>query len=279
MRPHNRLYTLALFVVLGGSANAIAGEAEDKAVQAIEKLGGNVLRNEDDPGRPVVVVDLSGTDVTDNDLKALTPLASLVSLDLHGTRVTGSGLEALAHLKKLERLYLSDSALDDRDSGITDRGLKGVGKLRNLTILHLGGTHISNAGVKNLAQLVNLRELSLMGTDITDDGLKHLAALTSLTRLGLEFTKIGDDGLKQLAPLKNLSELSLWKTCISDQGLKHLISHKKLTQLGLFDTAVTANGVKQLRKSLPKCEIFWDYLNQPDPALLLVLPIDRTLVR
>ena len=37
-----------------------ADEAEEKAVKAIEKLGGKVRRDEKADGKPVVAVDLSG---------------------------------------------------------------------------------------------------------------------------------------------------------------------------------------------------------------------------
>jgi len=72
---------------------------EEKAVKAIEALGGRVERDETLPGRPVVSVDLDGTKVTDSDLKVLRELKDLQTLDLSRTQITDAGLKELKELK------------------------------------------------------------------------------------------------------------------------------------------------------------------------------------
>ena len=84
------LGALAVLVILSGVARA----DEADAVKVIEKLGGKVTRDEKQPGKPVVEVNLMLTKVTDADLKQLKELKQLASLNLFGCRaVTNAGVE------------------------------------------------------------------------------------------------------------------------------------------------------------------------------------------
>ncbi len=140
---------LPLVVCLSGcSQNQVAwGQSarEEKAVKAIEALGGRVTRDEKLPGRPVVGVHLDGTTVTDADLKNLKELKGLGSLGLADTQITDSGLKDLKELKDLWRLDLTSTQ-------ITDAGLKDRKELKGLKSLCLAGTKISDAGLKDLRQ-------------------------------------------------------------------------------------------------------------------------------
>jgi hypothetical protein len=107
---------LALLAVVTGTG-LHAGEATDKAVKAIEKLGGTVTRDDKATGKPIVGVDLDRTQVTDAGLKMLAGLKQLQKLNLDHTRVTDTGLKELAGLKHLEVLVLSGTK-------VTDAGLK-----------------------------------------------------------------------------------------------------------------------------------------------------------
>jgi hypothetical protein len=62
------------------AAPLLADEAEDKAVEAVEMLGGKVERNERAAGKPVVMVDRSFTKVMGAgvaELKKALPLAAI----------------------------------------------------------------------------------------------------------------------------------------------------------------------------------------------------------
>jgi hypothetical protein len=83
-----------------------AEEAEDRAVAFIEQLGGQVTRDANLPGMPVVAVHLDDTHVTDAGLKELAALKQLRELTLWSTNVTDEGLKELASLKQLQRLDL-----------------------------------------------------------------------------------------------------------------------------------------------------------------------------
>ena len=76
-------------------ASSRADDAEDKAVAFVEKLGGEVTRDKKAPGKPVIAVTLSGTEVTDAGLKELAALKNLTTLHLGHTQVTDAGLKEL----------------------------------------------------------------------------------------------------------------------------------------------------------------------------------------
>ena len=77
------------------------------------ELGARVQRNQEVPGKPVVAVDLSFMQVTDDGLKDIASLTQLQSLDLSETQVTGAGLKDLAHLTQLHELDLTDTQATD----------------------------------------------------------------------------------------------------------------------------------------------------------------------
>src|SRR5262245_26523915 len=125
-------------LLLGGlvllPALAHAGDTEDKAIQAIEKVGGSVVRDEDAPGKPVVEVDYGGeAKVTDGDLKPLAAFKQVRVVLLDGTSVTDAGLQHLGNLTRLEELDLADTK-------VTGPGLKHLILLKALKVLYLDGT-------------------------------------------------------------------------------------------------------------------------------------------
>jgi internalin A len=256
-----RLFAL---VALGfGPVAALAGDAEDRAVEAVKKLGGSIVRNTKAPGNPVTSVFLTKTKVTDAGLKELAALKRLLYLNLEKTSVTDAGLKQLTPLKELRTLYLAETK-------VTDAGLKELTAFTKLQNLGLGGTRVTDAGVKQLAAVQGLKELSLRGTPVTGVGLKPLANLKDLQSLHLCSTHLPDADLKELAVLKNLRKLCLAWTRVSGAGLKHLAALpalqsldlsgakltdadlkalaalKRLQQLNLENTAVTDRGLKEL---------------------------------
>jgi hypothetical protein len=55
---------LVLFVLAVATCGRLHAD-EDRAVKAIQKLGGKIIRDETAPNKPIVSVDLMSTDVTD----------------------------------------------------------------------------------------------------------------------------------------------------------------------------------------------------------------------
>jgi hypothetical protein len=65
----HRLLPLAGCVLLLAAAPMYADDAEDQAVKAVQKFGGRVVRDDNDPGKHVVEVFLGETGVTDAGLQ------------------------------------------------------------------------------------------------------------------------------------------------------------------------------------------------------------------
>jgi thiol-disulfide isomerase/thioredoxin len=137
-------------------------EAERAAVRAVEALGGKV--SQEGEGESTITVDLSGTRVTDAELKKLKELKGLQTLYLDGARVTDAGLKELKELKGLRKLDLSGTQ-------VTDAGLRDFQELKELRHLDLRGTRVTDAGLKELKELKALRQLFLGGTKVTDEGV------------------------------------------------------------------------------------------------------------
>ena len=72
--------------------------SEEKAIAAIEKLGGRIERDDKKPGNPVRSVSFWGTQLTDAGLKELQPFKELTSLNLYETKITDAGLKDVAQL-------------------------------------------------------------------------------------------------------------------------------------------------------------------------------------
>jgi len=99
-------------------------------------------------------------------------------------------------------------------------------------------------------------------TRVTDAGVENLNELTGITHLALGGTQVSDAGLENLTGLANLTLLGLSHTQVSDTGLKHLVGLTNLQVLGLVGTHATEEGIMELRKALPKCQIYWDAANK-----------------
>jgi len=119
----------------------------------------------------------------------------------------------------------------------------------------------SKVGDMVFEDLKVLKELGVLGLDdthVTDAGLKDIRILKELGTLGLDDTHITDVGLENLEGLTNLEYLDLTGTQVSDEGLQHLKGLAKLEHLDLSDTHVTPQGIKELQEALPNCLIDWE---------------------
>jgi len=257
---------LGLLAALAPAARA----DEAAAVEALQKLGAKVTRDDKQPGKPVVAVNLADCrKVTDADLKGLKDLPDLRELNLGGTPVTDAGMKELKDLKNLRTLGLVATKA-------TEAGLKELKGLTGLQTLYLGdGPAVTDAALAALREAGLLHALSqaeakdgkrpsgpadvltldLHEAKVTDAGMKELKDLKNLQSLDLGATDVTDAGLKELKGLKDLRKLSLAHTPVTNAGLKELKELKDLRTLLLFDTGVTEAGVAELRKALPDLNV------------------------
>src|SRR5262245_63413531 len=113
-----------LFVPLAARAD----EAEERAEKVIKDLGGAVIRDDKQPGKPVVTVYVNSP-INRSAMKHISAFKELRSLSVGG--VTDDSIEEINSLKNLKSLTVGGG--DD----FTDEGLKHVAGHKNLTLLSL----------------------------------------------------------------------------------------------------------------------------------------------
>lgn len=164
-------------------------------------------------------------------LKDLQTLSVFATHD-HAVSVSDEGFRLLAGAAKLSHLQFSVSR-----SRITDKGIKHLAELKELTRLHLRYAEVTDEGARHLVGLKKLRSLDLSATAISNAGLEHRRGLTNLEYLDLQGNvSLTAAGLKPLHELKNLAELDLYGT-------------------KAYGTPARDEQLVELRKSLPKCKI------------------------
>ena len=106
-----------------------------------------------------------GMRITDLGLARLSKLEKLQHLDLSGSAITPNGLKALASLRDLRRLSLWNV------KGIDDTAAPYLEAFANLTSLDLSNTSIGDDTLARLATLSDLRRLYVSETKVTPEGL------------------------------------------------------------------------------------------------------------
>jgi hypothetical protein len=135
------LAEIALLTLLALSP---ASRADDqKAVAALKKLGADIERDPQRPGKPIIRIDLTMKKVKDADLAFIKDLKDLQTLGLAFTGITDAGL---AHLKDLENLHV----LVLWETKVTDKGLTHLKGLKKLTTLNVKDTKVTAKGVADL---------------------------------------------------------------------------------------------------------------------------------
>jgi hypothetical protein len=145
---------------LDSNGAQLAGDRQPPGALWLRKLLG------DDFFADVKSVDLSGTEVRDDDLQDLDELPDLEFLELNGTRITDAGLVHVDGLRRLRMLGLTSSA-------ISDGGLSHLRGLTRLEMLFIAYNPITDAGIEKLTCLKALGWLSVGDTEVTDEGVRQ----------------------------------------------------------------------------------------------------------
>lgn len=179
----------------------------------------------------------------------------------------------IAKIDTLEELDFGGSKVE-----IDCRSSVLIGELKNLRILNLSGTKISDSCFLGIAQVVGLTDLRLSDTDLTSDSLSAISRLRHLTNLDLSRTKISDRSLEELGKLERLRELRLNGTAISRQALAAIttisslekleLNYCNIEEIALLDLknlelehlsvdclTFDKSGVSVIKQSMPRCKI------------------------
>jgi hypothetical protein len=181
---------------------------------------------------------LTGSEVNDDTLAALSQFTQLRSISLFNTSATGAGFKRLTKCTQLRQVTIIGAL-------VNDEGIARLGRLQSLTHVQFGK--------------------GLQPRRHDQDGHPVAAAHAPLT----------DAALAGLAPLENLGFLETDNTQISNLGLDSLRSLTNLRSLQFFRTPdVTDSGLAALRESLPNCAMAsHDQATPADPHFTAVLVI------
>jgi Leucine-rich repeat (LRR) protein len=105
------------------------------------RIDGSVLKNLKSPG--LTVLNLSGDDITDDDMDQIAALAGLEVLALADTRITGTGIEKLEGMKGLNELNIMNCAVVDSD-------LDSFLSMPNLRIVYAAGCNLSDMAIQGV---------------------------------------------------------------------------------------------------------------------------------
>jgi hypothetical protein len=233
-------------------------------------------------------LDLSRTNVIDDDLKYVSEHVHLQQLLLSGTSIDGSGLQFLNGCSKLERLDLSEcfhlsdkgasfiatrpalTVLSVSDTSLGDVTVQQLFACTSLKALDFGGTRITSAGLLGIENLKRLELLDISRTPVNDEGMQFLGELESLRSLYLQSTRVSDEGLAALASCPAIEYLHLGGTDIGDGGIRHLTRFPNLRVVILAMTRVSAAGVSALTECPRLEQVFVDQRLAEDKQMELI---------
>lgn len=124
------------------------------------------------------------------DVAVIAHLAHLRQLRLPG-QVNDTGIEAITACRELELLNLPRSV-------ITDHACKQIARLDQLMLLRFGSPHVTDEGIRAIAKLPRLRFLHLLDVPISDAALDDVASMTTLESFYLDGGRVSDEGLRRL---------------------------------------------------------------------------------
>lgn len=103
-----------------------------------------------------------------------------------------------AAFKKLESVTPQFVTVDLSATKITDQAVAQLGSSKNLRLIRLAETGVTDASIDTLLKLPTLESINLYGTKVTDAGVSRLSAMTNLKRLYLWKTAVTPDTIKTL---------------------------------------------------------------------------------
>ncbi len=106
---------------------------------------------------------------------------------------------------------------------LDDAGFKKLEPVTShLVTVDLSATKITDKGVAQLASSKNLRLIRLAETGVTDASIDTLLTIPSLESINLYGTKVTDAGVSKLSAMSNLKRLYLWQTAVTPAAIKTL---------------------------------------------------------
>lgn len=167
---------------------------------------------------------------------------------------------------RLPKLTLIAAIFVDKASPLDDNAFAAANEAKDLEVIVVRNSRITDFGLQLLSECSSLRELSLTGASIQGDGLKHLTKLP-LEHLGLDDTQVSDDALSAVGGMDDLTSLTLSNCPIQGGGLSHIGKLDRLERLVLSGTGVEDADLKELQQLSKLQRLSLNQCNLTDEAI------------
>ena len=163
----------------------------------------------------------------------------------------------LCHPSTMSQDEFSDLTDDERAAYATrtlsGAGLARIAELEDLTALEIGGYALPPTRLQFLENLKQMWILDLHDTKITDEDLRSLGNLPHLTVLNLSGTPVTGRGLRHLRNCRALERVILDRTSATDELAKYVTDNPppSLNSLGIHGCKLTPHGMAALQTAVP----------------------------
>ncbi|HEY9682883.1 MAG TPA: hypothetical protein V6C86_15010 [Oculatellaceae cyanobacterium] len=187
--------------------------------------------------------------ITDAVLREAEVLKNLKYLDLAQSDISENGaIASLPSFKKLEHINFFTTS-------INGECLKDLAKLPGVTDIDLSFTNLNQENLIYLTEFRNLKVLNIRGTHLTDAAIKTVGKCSTLESLLLGRNKFVDDRcLDNLLPLQKLRNITLDDTVVTKAGVLKLRALKSLSSIEL-PPSIHAQDLDDLKAKFPRCEL------------------------
>jgi Leucine-rich repeat (LRR) protein len=228
-------------------------------------------------------LDVSGTSLTDGDMKGLEALQSLTSLVVRQMpRLTEDGIRNILSLGKIRYLDITIEksrekmviALSEakflaslKVAPISDDEATHLGRMAGLDTLDLSNDYeqfnrldnkgmarnrpsntIGNRGLDKLVGCKALRSLDLSYVSVDGSSVSDFTKMASLEELYLRGTRWSDEGAIKLSTMPTLRAIDLRDTQVTDRSMEDLADLPTLQRLYLAGTPITDIGLQDLTR-------------------------------
>jgi hypothetical protein len=197
-------------------------------------------------------VSLTGPGIDDGVAAAVGRSKSITSVRLSGADLTDDGVRAITRATQLRSLTLIDAP------DVTNASIRGLGELPRLETLELPSIRIDDHGLDELLrlELPELRHLSLARTKISAEGVVALAAGEfRLETLDLSGIPLDRRAIRALARLSTVRLLHLSNCGLNDESIAPLATMTGLAELDILSNQVTDKQVVELKRAIPGINI------------------------
>ncbi len=173
----------------------------------------------------------------------------LWQMDLSESDISDQDVQVLAGMRELRHLLVNDTQ-------VGDALLAAVSGLPNLETLDLSRTKITAGGLAKWKPPASLKTLMLIECEIAPGALSCLENHPKLETLRLCDTKTDSKCLQELGTIVTLDELDLSGTLIDDACISAMIEFPGVLDLRVADTRFSEEGVWALAKQKMKVKHF-----------------------